>query len=183
MKKETKRLLIGKRLYLRPIELGDINKTYLGWMHDGDVTRYLESRFNKPEIKDLIEFYEKIKKSNRDYMFSIIAKGTDAHIGNIKLGGINYNHKYADLGIMIGDKRYWNRGYGQEASKILLRYAFRSLKLDKVILGVYGDHKGAIKAYKKVGFKIEGRIRDLYRLGRARTDKVIMGISRKEFKG
>lgn len=182
MKRRDKRTLEGAEVCLRPIARRDINAAYLGWLHDKDVTKYLEVRFNRPDMKELVDFYKKITKSKTNKMFSIIAKGTGERIGNIKLGGINYDHKYADLGIMIGNKHYWGQGLGREACELLLKYAFQALKLEKVVLGVYGDHKAAIRAYAKIGFKEEGRIKDLYRLESGRTDKVVMSISRKEFR-
>jgi RimJ/RimL family protein N-acetyltransferase len=82
---------------------------------------------------------------------------------------------------MIGEKKYWGKGYGQEACKSLLKYAFNNLNLNKVILGVYENHKPAIRAYQKIGFKIEGRIENLLNFEGKYVNKIIMGISRQKF--
>ena len=173
--------LIGRKIYLRPLAKKDINTKYLSWLNNPEVIKYMEVRFHPPKLKDLKNFYEKIKDSKNNKMFAIITKVKREHIGNIKLGNINMDHKYADLGIMIGEKKYWGRGYGQEACRLLLECAFKELNLNKVTLGVYGIHSAAIRAYQKVGFKIEGRIKKLLDYEGRYTDKIIMGISQKGF--
>ncbi len=173
--------LYGQKIILRPLVKKDINKKYLTWLNDQEVTKYMETGIFPTTFKELKEYYNKIKNSKTDIIFAICDKKNKKHIGNIKLGGINWIHRFADLGIMIGDKNYWGKGYGQEACRMFLEYAFKRLNLNKVILGVYGNHKSAIKTYQKVGFRIEGRIKELLYFESKYQDKIIMGISKKEF--
>lgn len=180
--KHTAVFLKGKKVMLRALQEEDINERYLSWLHDQEVTKYMETGIFPTTLKELRNFYNKVAKSRTDLMFAIIDKKNNLHIGNIKLGSINWVHRFADLGIMIGDKKYWGSGYGQDACKLLLAYAFERLNLNKVILGVYVIHKSAIRVYQKVGFKIEGKIRNLFNIGGRLIDKIIMGISQKEFK-
>lgn len=168
-------------MYLRPLYKKDINARYLSWLNDRRVTRYMETGAFPVTKMELEEFYQKITKSRSNVIFAIIRKKNNLHIGNIKLGNINWVHRFADLGIMIGEKRYLAKGYGQEACRLILEYAFNGLNLNKVILGVYADHKLAIKTYKKVGFRIEGRIRRMLNLDGRYVDKIIMGILRRDF--
>ncbi len=173
--------LIGDKAVLRLIEENDINKRYLSWLNDKEITRYMDTGTFPTSLRELKDFYGRIANSKNDVMFAIVSKKNNLHIGNIKLGGINWIHRYADLGIMIGDKRYWGKGYGREACCILLEYAFHKLNLNKVILGVYSIHKSAISAYMKVGLRIEGRIENMLYIDGRYIDKLIMGISRKDF--
>ncbi len=173
--------MVGKRLYLRPLLKSDITKRYLSWLNDAEVTRYIETGLFPVTEKDLEEFYKKIRVSKTDIMFAIIDKKHDLHIGNIKLGGIKWVHRFADLGIMIGDKAYWGRGYGEEACRLLLGYAFNRLNLNKVTLGSYATNLAALKTYKKVGFKIEGRIKKLLSIDGKYVDHVLMGILQSEY--
>ena len=173
--------LRGKRIYLRPMRKRDINKKYLSWLNDAEVTKYMETRFRKPSFKDLENFYKRLKNSKNNAMFTIVTRLKDEHIGNIKLGNIDGNHRYADLGIMIGEKKYRGKGYGQEACRLLLKYAFEVLNLNKVILGVYANHKQAIRGYQKVGFKVEGRIKKLLNFEGKYADEIVMGILKQEF--
>ena len=173
----------GVKILLRPLCEVDLNDRYLSWLNDGEVTRFMETGTFPVTARELQEFYENTAKSKTDVLFAIVDKETDLHIGNIKLGGINWVHRFADLGIMIGDKPYWGKGYGREACSLLLKYAFETLNLNKVTLGVYGNHAAAIKAYEKVGFQIEGRISGLLNFEGRYVDKVILGISRQQFTG
>jgi RimJ/RimL family protein N-acetyltransferase len=173
--------LKGRRVMLRPLALRDINRRYLAWLNDQEVTAYLETGVFPTDMRELKNFYKKISNSKTDMMFAIIDKRTDLHIGNIKLGAINWVHRYADMGIMIGEKRYWGRGYGGEALGLVLGYAFKRLNLNKVILGVYSNHRRAIGMYEKAGFHIEGRIKKLLRSEGRYVDKIFMGISQRDF--
>ena len=80
-----------------------------------------------------------------------------------------------------GEKKYWGKGLGEEACKLVLDYAFKTLNLNKVILGVYGNHKAGIRTYRKAYFAVEGRIKQYYNFDGRFVDKVIMGISRRTF--
>jgi len=173
--------LEGKKIVLRPLSEDDINERYLSWVNNREITRYMETGIYPTTLKELQSFYKKIANSKSDIMFAILNKRNMLHIGNIKLGSINWVHRFADLGIMIGEKKFQGRGYGQEACRLVLEYAFKRLNLNKIILGVYGDHKLAITVYQKVGFRIEGRIKNLLYKDGEYCDKVIMGIAREEF--
>lgn len=174
--------LTGKKICLRPIKASDINRRYLSWLNDAEVTKYIETGQFPVTKKDLETFYKEIKKSRTDVMFAMIEKKTGSHIGNIKLGGINWVHRYADLGIMIGDKKYWGKGCGAEACTLLLEYAFNRLNLNKVFLGIYATHKKAIRTYQKSGFKIEGKLKNMLIIDGKYTDKILMGILASEHK-
>ena len=173
--------LIGKSIYLRLICKEDINKKYLSWLNDRDVTKYIETGIFPTSLEDLKSFYKKISKSKIDVMFAIVTKKGNKHIGNIKLGNINWVHRFAELGIMIGDKRYWGKGYGRESCRLVLEYALKRLNLNKVFLGVCVTHSSALKVYKKIGFKVEGRMRKMFNIDNRYIDKIIMGILREDF--
>lgn len=173
--------LVGKRIYLRPLAESDVNERYLSWISDSSIAKFLDVNLFPTTKRQLIDFYNQVRKSKTDVMFAIVTKNKDRHIGNIKLGSINFIHRYGDLGIMVGEKKFWGKGYSQEAINLLLNYAFNKLNLNKVILGGYGNHRAAIKCYKNVGFKVEGRIKELLYFEGKYVDKIIMGVSKKEF--
>lgn len=173
--------LVGTRICLKPLMRSNITGRVLKWLQDDEVTRYIESAPPK-SVSDLVKFYDRIIKSENDKIFAIYLKRPALYIGNIKLGNINWRHKYADLGILIGEKDYWGKGYCQESARLLLKYAFDLLRLHKIFLGVCEDNRAAVKAYSNIGFKIEGRIKELLNYEGRYLDKIIMGISCKEFK-
>lgn len=179
--KDQVNYLEGKSIILRLLVKDDINDRYLTWLNDREVTQFTEIGTFPTSMSDLKSYYAKISQSKCDVMFAIVTKRNNVHIGNIKLGGISWIHRHADLGIMIGEKKYWGKGFGEEACKLVLSYAFNTLNLNKVILGVYGNHKAGIKAYRKTHFVVEGTIKDYFNFNGKFVDKVIMGISKRTF--
>ncbi len=165
----------GERLYLRNVELADAKSSYAEWMNDPEVVRYTESRFQKHTIESLRGYISGMQRPDVVF-FAIVLKDGDRHIGNIKLGPINRFHQTADVGIIIGDKPSWGSGYGAEAIKLAVGYAFDTLKLHKLTAGCYAVNKRAIEAFKKAGFKIEGVKRQQWRLDDGNwTDGVCLG--------
>ena len=175
--------LQGTKVILRPLKKEDIGKKYLAWVNDQEVVQYMDTGAFPSTLKQLRNYHDGVAASGNDLMLAIVNKKTNSHIGNIKLGGINWIHRFAHLGIMIGDKRFWGRGYGQEACALLLRHAFDRLNLNKIILGVCAKHDKAIRTYKKAGFKIEGRLKGMFNFNDRYLDKIVMGISRHDFIG
>lgn len=148
--------LVGDRLYLREVCLADVNEYYFRWMNDPEVTQYLESRFYPNSMESLLE-YVKGFQGNKDNIFlAIVLKENHKHIGNIKMGPINWFHRLADIGIMIGEKDCWGKGYATEAISLLAEHAFRNLNLHKLTAGFYKTNQGSLKAFQKAGFEVEG---------------------------
>ncbi len=173
--------LIGEHLYLRGLEREDLTGDYFQWLNDPEVTRHLESgRFpNTPAAVE--DYYQAKANSSSDAMFMIVLKERDRPIGTIKLGAINWLHRYAEYGVMLGAKDVWGRGYGTEAGRLLLDYGFRRLNLRKVILGVVAAHEAAVRSYQRLGFREEGRLTDLLYIDGRYWDKLLMGVSREQF--
>ncbi len=173
--------ITGHKLYLRALGNSDINENYLRWINDAEVTQYMVTGTFPSNMEKLAEYYHRMTTSPNHVILAIIDKDSDRHIGNITLNDINWIDRTANLGIMIGDKDFWGKGYGTEATKLMTQYAFDRLNLHKLWLGVYASHKTAIRIYEKAGFEIEGNFKDeLYRDGEYH-DRVVMGITREKY--
>lgn len=173
--------IVGKHIYLRPLEREDLNEKYLSWLNNSEVNRYLESGIFPYTYDDLKKFYEQVTQSNDKVILAIIDKKTDQHIGNVKLGPINWVHRKATFGVLIGDSKYWGRGIGIEVTRLVVEYGFSRLNLNRIELGVYAEHETAIRSYEKIGFRIEGRFReDLFQEGKYK-DRLWMGLLRSEY--
>ena len=145
----------GERIYLREVRPTDVNENYYRWMNDPEVTQHLESRFYPNSMESLGD-YVAGKLRDRDNVFlAIVLKEGDRHIGNIKLGPINWIHRLADVGILIGEKDYWGKGYATEAIGLVVDYAFGTLNLHKLIAGCYDLNQGSVRAFQKAGFVVE----------------------------
>ena len=154
--KMTDWLAETERIFLRETLPSDVNDEYAWWMNDLEVTKYMEARFRKHTKEDIKNYIKNIGPEN-SMLMAIIAKDGNKHIGNIRLGPINKEHSFAILGIMIGNKNYWGKGYGTEAIRLAVDYAFYRLGLKKINADVYENNLGSINAFKKAGFIEEGR--------------------------
>jgi RimJ/RimL family protein N-acetyltransferase len=115
------------------------------------------------------------------WLFVIRTVAEDRSIGMIDLEPVDWAAGNAWIGIGIRDPDYWGKGYGTEAMRILLRYAFGELNLHRVSLDVFGYNPRAIHSYLKAGFKEEGRRRMWLNRAGKRWDLIYMGILRSEW--
>ena len=174
--------LVGEHVYLRPLEAGDVAGAYAAWLNDYEVTRFLETGSYPSTPGTVATYVEQLTSTPDNVFLAIVEKGTDLHVGNVKLGPIHRVHRRADMGIMIGDRTRWGRGYGREAVALIVAYGFDRLNLHKIGLGVHADHEEAVRLYESLGFQVEGRLRGhLFRDG-GYHDKLVMGVLREEFK-
>ncbi|KKN42515.1 hypothetical protein LCGC14_0712380 [marine sediment metagenome] len=155
-------LLEGQRIYLRILTVNDASEKYCSWINDSDVNKFLESK--KITIEELQEYIEN-KYNNLNCIFlGIFLKNNNVHIGNVKLEPIDFKEKKATLGILIGEKNCWGKGYATEALKMLISYSFNKINLKEIDLGVKKKNVGALKSYNKAGFEIYEETEEVYKM-------------------
>ncbi len=166
----------GQRLVLRDMVASDASGAYLGWMNDSGVTRFLESRFASYSERDLVSYITAMR-SHADIRFlAILVRDTQRHIGNVKLGPIERPHGRADIGILIGQRECWGRGYASEAVSMVADWAFAELALSKLTAGAYANNVGSIRAFVRAGFEIEAIRQRHYRCGDELVDGVLLSM-------
>jgi len=172
-------ILIGKKIYLRPLEREDA-ATFTPWVNDHEVTRTL--LLHRPmSLAQEEEFIERAAQSQQDVVFGIALRKDDRLIGDTALHRVQSRTRSAGFGIMIGDKTEWNKGYATEATALVVGYGFDTLNLNRIWLHVFEDNPGGKRAYEKVGFRVEGVLRqENYRDGRY-WDTIVMGLLREEW--
>jgi ribosomal-protein-alanine N-acetyltransferase len=168
----------GERIYLRGVCLSDADENYYRWMNDDKVTQYLESRFYPHSVESIASYISQVNESSDSVFLAVVAKEKNVHIGNIKIGSINWIHRYADVGIMIGEKAYWGQGLATEAIKLVVDYAFNKLNLRRLEAGCYANNLASIRAFQKAGFTEEGRLKQRYFWNGEYVDRVCLGIIR-----
>src|SRR3972149_1107027 len=99
---QDRRILTGEKLYPRPLEDSDIGDEYLSWVNNPEVTRYLETGKAPVSLPDLHRYLERFQNSKTDFIFAIVDKRSGRFIGNVTLNRINWTHRTADTGLMIG---------------------------------------------------------------------------------
>jgi RimJ/RimL family protein N-acetyltransferase len=171
------RKMCGKQCYLSPINLNDAEK-FTEWLNDLEVTQHLMLYQHIISVESEKGFLERLSK---DHNYSIIDNDTNELIGNCGYADIDNLNQTAEIGIFIGNKNYWDRGYGKEALSLLLDYGFKALNLHNVFLRVYSFNERAIKCYEKTGFKIIGKNREALLRNGERHDIILMDILQRDF--
>ncbi|MHA1210945.1 MAG: GNAT family N-acetyltransferase [Candidatus Heimdallarchaeota archaeon] len=172
--------IVGEKCYLSPISEHDAEH-WANWFNDLEVTIPLgDEAYIPTNITNESVTINDIIQSNA-HIFSIVDLKTDELIGRCGLFSIDKINRHAMFGIVIGEKSYWNKGYGQDATKQMLDYAFNLLNLNNIMLGVFSFNERAIKCYEKVGFKLIGNRRQARILGKNKYDIVFMDIIADDF--
>jgi RimJ/RimL family protein N-acetyltransferase len=173
--------LEAKRIYLRGIEKKDLEGLFFQWANDKEVTRFLFMGVFPNILENLQDWFEQIRKSKEDIVLMIIDKNSDKEIGFCGFHQIRWIHRSAEYRIFIGEKDFWGKGLGQEATKIMLRYGFELLNFNRIWLGVNASHQRAVNSYLKCGFTKEGILRqEIYR-NSIYYDVIRMSILRCEY--
>jgi len=159
-------------------------KVEVRWQGDSELHRLAGAEPAMMESeKKLKEWFEKQNENGfkpQRYPFSVRTLEDDKHIGFFGLW-VDLIHGEAWVGIGIGEREYWGKGYGTDMMKLCLQYAFTELNVHRVSLGVHEYNPRALRSYEKAGFQLEGRTRrDILREG-VRTDSLWMGILRDEW--
>ena len=172
--------LVGEICYLAPINV-DHAELWTEWMNDLEVTIPLgDEAYEMITLDNQRELINNMIK-NGVHLFSICDLVTDEIIGRSMLLGIDLVNRTARFGIAIGNKNFWNRGYGQEATRLTLDYGFNLLNLNSIMLGTFSFNKRAIRCYEKAGFKEIGKRRQARIIGEMKYDVVFMDILAEEF--
>ncbi|MBK3496519.1 GNAT family N-acetyltransferase [Viridibacillus sp. YIM B01967] len=171
-------LFYGDQVKLTVAREEDIN-IMVRWEEDAEYLRNVDTEIALPKTKEKLASEGK-SDSNEAY-FRLRTIADDHLIGFVTIHSIEWNNRAGLMAIGIGDSSNRNKGYGSDALKLILRYAFHELNLDRVGLEVIEYNKGGIRAYEKVGFQQEGRKRSVvYRDGK-RYDSIVMGVLRHEW--
>jgi len=178
-------MITGKNIRLRALEREDIPRC-TRWVNDPDVIRY--TTINSPLSFAMEEnwFAHQLEADTRKGQILAIEVRTGEdwlHIGNCDLHNIDSVTNEAEFGIMIGEKEYWNKGLGREATRLMLQHGFEDLNLNRIYLYVVAENIRGIKAYTAVGFSQEGLLREaLYKNGKY-NDIIVMSVLHSEWKG
>lgn len=174
-------MIKGTLVDLRAMEMGDLERNQ-AWVNDPDVTRYVSLRYAMSLAAEEAWMRERAGKPMAldRAMFAIVTRD-GRHIGNTEFFAVVAENRTAEIGIMIGDKACWSRGYGSDALLTLLRFGFDEMNLNRAELNVFAANAHAIRCYERCGFVAEGRKRqEMYRGGQYH-DVIIMSVLRDEF--
>ena len=154
------------RVYLRALEPDDY-KSSIKWRKDDEIwgmvgspKYFVSEAYEKKWVEDIIF-------NSRDIKLAVCEKDTNKYIGNVYATDIDMISRSCTTGVLIGDHDYWNHGYATEAYKLLLDYIFNERNLNRAQAFVLEDNIASLKMHQKVGYKIEGTLRQsVYKNGK-----------------
>lgn len=175
-------MIFGDRIRLRAIEREDIPR-FVTWFNDPDVRHYLGHILPMSAAQETSWYESMITRDPYERPMAIEVRTPEGWqiIGNIGLMNFNWVSRHAEVGLVIGEKEFWNQGYGTEVMGLMLRFAFHTLNLNRVYLRVDARNKRGIRAYEKAGYVLEGRLRQDCYLDGEYGDTLLMGVLRSEW--
>jgi ribosomal-protein-alanine N-acetyltransferase len=171
-----------KKLHLKELKYSDISKEYIKWLNDFETVKFTEQRYKKHTKRDVVNYVKNQKKSKNNFLYGIFLydeKNNKRHVGNIKLGSIDFNHKNAYISYLIGNKSYLNIGIATWAISKVITIAKKKFKLKKLFAGTYSINYASRKVLKKNNFKCEGTLKLSIEFQKKRYDSMIYGLTLK----
>jgi len=174
-------MLKGKIVKLRPYEREDID-SILEYLNDDEVSRFLMPGIPFPYSRDEEEAWFDSQKENKECKnFAIVNKETGEYYGGCGVNNIDWKNNICIIGLFLG-KPHWSKGIGTDTLKVLCDFIFDQMNIRKISLNVYAFNERAIGCYKKMGFEVEGILKEqIFRDGKYH-DELVMGYLRKNRK-
>lgn len=179
-----KDLFKGGLVRLSAFDAEEMGKAYATWNRDSEFKRLLDTSARLHSEKSTVDFFKKMIEEAKpeNHYFSIRALDDNRLLGDVGLDVVSgWMGRNAFVGIGIGNRTDWGKGYGTDAMKLALRFAFTEINLERVTLNVFEYNPRAIRSYEKAGFKHEGRMRGGLLKDGKRWDMLYMGVLREEW--
>ena len=177
-------IFTGKLVHLSGVDPEEMSKALSRWNRDSEYTRLLNMSVRPlNSAKGIQKWMDEMiaETSPSEYFFTIRRREDNQLIGGLFLEVVDWSGRDSFVAIFIGEREHWGKGYGTDAMRLLLQYAFSELNLWRVSLGVFQYNPRAIRSYEKVGFCHEGRMRQYLHHEGKRWDIHYMGILREEW--
>ena len=171
--------IIGEKIYLRAPEPGDERVFALSENHP-DARHFLYYALPTNRQWQWEQIQQKVADPHT-ILFTIATKDPDEAIGNTAFVRIDWIGRMATFYIAIAEKANWSKGYGSEATRLMVKYAFETINLNRIQLHVSTENERAVKTYQKIGFKIEGTLRQAMFFDNRYHDFYLMALLKEEF--
>jgi len=174
----------GELVRLCAVDADEISRAFSLWSRDSEFKRLLDSGVARASSQyGVKKWLEKTldEQSVNLHWFAIRKLDGDTLLGDIDLYIDSWSARDTYVGLGIGERDFWGRGYGTDAMKVILRYAFTEINMNRVTLSVFEYNPRAIRSYEKAGFRHEGRMRKILNREGKRWDMLTMGILREEW--
>lgn len=155
-----------------PFKRNHFHGRYISWLNDPDIVRFSEQRHEKHTRKSCQKYIKTFTKT-KNQLLAIEVNKNRFHIGNISITR-NPNNASADIGILIGEKNEWGKGYGSEAVGLALKKLLQDSTIRKITIGAMAENKAMIKLARNCGMKNEARISKYFLWNGKEVDLVTM---------
>lgn len=172
----------GEGIYLRELRETDLEGDWYAWFNDSEVTKYQNKKIFPNTREKQKAYYHSIQNSSQDVVFAIVETASALHIGNVGLHHIDWVHRSAELGIVIGEKKFWGKSYGKQAWRMITRYGFYVLNLHRISAVVMEKNTASQQCAEAAGFTRDGRVRDMFFKNGAYENAFYYNILRQDFK-
>ena len=152
----------GDGIYLRELRESDLEGNWYKWFNDSEVTKYQNKKIFPNSKEKQEKYFSYLIDSNSDVVMAIIDSKSNSHLGNVGLHKIDWIHRSAELGIVIGVKEFYGKKYGKQAWKLITEYGFDALNLHRIYALIMEKNIASIKCAEAAGYKCEGKIRDYF---------------------
>jgi diamine N-acetyltransferase len=175
-------MIIGKRVRLRGIEREDLPR-FVAWLNDPDVYQnlLLHAALSMVEEEAWFEQMKQHPAEEHPLVIEVDSPQGWIPIGNTGFNAIDWRERSAEIGIFIGEKRFWGQGYGREAMQLMISHGFTNLNLNRIFLRVFETNQRAIHCYENAGFVHEGRLRQARFHGDHYIDVILMSVVRSDW--
>ncbi|NQV00745.1 MAG: GNAT family N-acetyltransferase [Parcubacteria group bacterium] len=171
--------LKGRKSVLRPLNKETDLQSCLRWINDQDVIQYV-SAYLPSSTQDEEEWFNNLQKRKEDIVLGIETL-VGEFIGVTGLHNINWKDRTASHGVIVGEKKYWGRGYGTDANMVLLDYAFNTLNLRRIYSSVIAFNERSLQYHLTCGYQIEGvQRKQAYKKGKY-WDVIFLGVFEEEW--
>ena len=150
--KANLKLIVDNNIFIRIISKKDVSLTYLNWLNNKEIMKFTEQNKKNHTLKSTIEFVEDKLQSKFDFLFGIFLNNN--HVGNVKLGPIDWNKRESQISFFLGEKEFWGKGITFKVIKKLLLFAFKTLGLIEIKAGYDKENLASAKVFKKCNFII-----------------------------
>lgn len=177
-------MIYGKKVRLRAVEKEDL-PNYVTWLNDPDVRQGLGGYmpFSQTAEEKWFEELQKKPPDEQSLAIEIQPEGKKkwVFVGGCGFFDFDWRVRQAEIGIHIGEKKYWNQGFGTRVIHLLLKHGFETLNLNRIYLRVFGNNPRAMRTYQKAGFVDEGTLRQAHFYEGEYVDVHLMSVLRSEW--
>ncbi|MSR70980.1 N-acetyltransferase [Candidatus Kaiserbacteria bacterium] len=157
---EMKAFIEGEKINLRSLTIEDVKEGYVNWFNDDEVCRFNSHHVFPYTEARARQYVESIQTGNQNLVLAIIDKVSGTHVGNVSLQIIDWASRNAEFAIVIGEREFWGKGIGKEATTLLIAHAFNTMNLHRIYCYTAVNNPAMQKLAESAGFVKEGVLKE-----------------------